>query len=270
MRGVAVLGANGRMGQALVRLLADHPRLRLAGALTEAGHASIGRDAGELAGIGANGVLLTDSLAAALAAADVAIDFSAAAATPAHLAACAGRGLPIVVGTTGLGADGERALADTAARVPVVYSRNMSLGITVLTELVRQAARLLGPGFDVEIVEAHHRHKVDAPSGTALQLGEAVAAARERPFAELRIPGEGGRNGARPAGGIGFASIRAGAIVGDHGVLFVGGEETLELRHHAADRALFARGALQGADWAIGRPAGLYSMRDVLGIASPG
>lgn len=270
MRGVAVLGANGRMGQALVRLLVDHPRLRLAGALTEAGNASVDRDAGELAGTGANGVVVTDSLAAALAAADVVIDFSAAVATPAHLAAAAERGIPVVIGTTGLGADGERSVAAAAARIPVVYSRNMSLGITVLTELARQATRLLGPGFDVEIVEAHHRHKLDAPSGTALQLGEAVAAARERPLAELRIPGEGARAGARPAGGIGFASVRAGAIVGDHSVLLVGAEETLELRHHAADRALFARGALQAADWAIGRTAALYSMRDVLGIAGAG
>jgi 4-hydroxy-tetrahydrodipicolinate reductase len=266
MRGVAVFGANGRMGLALVRLLAGHPRLRLAGALTEPGHATVGRDAGELAGIGLNGVALTDSVAASLAAADVAVDFSAAVATPGNLAACADRGIPAVVGTTGLGADGERALSQAAGRIAVVYSRNMSLGITVLSELARQAARLLGPGFDVEIVEAHHHHKVDAPSGTALQLGEAVAAGRQKTLADLQIPGEGARAGRRPAGGIGFASIRAGAIVGDHSVLLAGAEETLELRHHAADRALFARGALQAADWAIGRGPGLYSMRDVLGL----
>jgi 4-hydroxy-tetrahydrodipicolinate reductase len=263
MRGVTVLGAGGRMGRALVRLLADHPRLRLAGALTEAGDVAVGRDAGEVAGIGANGIRLTDRLPEALADTDVVIDFSAAAATPGHLLACGERGLPVVVGTTGLGAAGEAALKAAAARVAVVYSRNMSLGITVLTELAAQAARLLGPGFDVEVVEAHHRHKVDAPSGTALQLGEAVAAARRQSLADVRIDD---RTGARPAGGIGFASIRAGAIVGDHSVLLVGEEETLELRHHAADRALFARGALQAADWAIGRPPGLYGMREVLGL----
>ncbi|MBL8224491.1 MAG: 4-hydroxy-tetrahydrodipicolinate reductase [Chromatiales bacterium] len=263
MRGVTVLGANGRMGQALVRLLADHPRLRLAGALTEPGHAAVGRDAGELAGIGANGVRVTDRLPEALANTEVVIDFTAAAATPGHVLACAERGLPVVVGTTGIGGAGEAALKAAAVRVAVVYSRNMSLGITVLTELAAQAARLLGPGFDIEVVEAHHRHKVDAPSGTALQLGEAVAAARHQSLADVRVDD---RSGARPAGGIGFASIRAGAIVGDHSVLLVGEEETLELRHHAADRALFARGALRAADWVIGRPAGLYGMRDVLGL----
>jgi 4-hydroxy-tetrahydrodipicolinate reductase len=254
------------MGTALVRLLADHPRLRLAGALTEPGHATVGRDAGEMAGIGANGVRLTDRLGEALANTEVVIDFTTAAAVAGHARACGERGLPVVVGTTGFGAAGEAVLREVAGRVAIVYSRNMSLGITVLTELAAQAARLLGPGFDVEIVEAHHRHKLDAPSGTALQLGEAVAAARHQALADVRIDAAGGRVGARPEGGIGFASIRAGSIVGDHSVLLVGGEETLELRHHAADRGLFARGALQAADWAIGRPPGLYGMREVLGL----
>jgi 4-hydroxy-tetrahydrodipicolinate reductase len=254
------------MGTALVRLLADHPRLRLAGALTEPGHPSSGRDAGEMAGIGPNGVRLTDRLAEALANTEVVIDFTTAAAVAGHAGACAERGLPLVVGTTGSGEAGETALTAASARVAVVYSRNMSLGITVLTELAAQAARLLGPGFDVEIVEAHHRHKLDAPSGTALQLAEAVAGARHQSLAEVGIDPRGGRAGPRPEGGIGLASIRAGSIVGDHSVLLVGGEETLELRHHAADRALFARGALRAADWVIGRPAGLYGMREVLGL----
>lgn len=269
MRRIAVLGANGRMGAAITRLLAASEILKLSGALTEPGHASVGTDAGVLAMTGGTlGVLLTDDLDRALAGADVAIDFTAPAATARHAAACATRGCALVVGTTGLGVPELAALEAAAARVPVLYARNMSLGVNVLTELARQAARLLGPEFDVEIVEAHHRQKVDAPSGTALQLGEAVARERGRSLAEVAVQGRQGIAPPRSPGTIGFASVRAGTIVGDHTVVFAGEEEILEISHRATDRALFARGAVRAAEWLAGRPAGLYSMRDVLGLSA--
>lgn len=266
MTRIAVLGANGRMGQAVTRLVLADPSLQLTGATTEPGHATLGQDAGVLAGCGAAGVRLSDDLAATLADCQVAVDFTAPAAAATHAAACAAAGCALVMGTTGLGDREREALGTAARRIPVVYSRNMSLGIAVLTALARQAATLLGPDFDIEITEAHHRHKKDAPSGTALQLGEAVAEARGRRLADVAVYTRHGLGDERPRGAVGFATVRAGAIVGDHSVLLVGEEETLELRHHAADRALFARGALRAATWSAGRPPGLYAMADVLGL----
>lgn len=265
-RRIAVLGANGRMGGAVIRLVTGMPGLILAGALTERGHATVGRDAGTVAGIDPLGVPITDQLEAALAGCDVAIDFSAAAATAGHAAACAARGCALVVGTTGLGDRELAALEAAASQVPVLYSRNMSLGVTVLTELVRQAVRMLGREFDIEIVEAHHRGKKDAPSGTALQLGEAAAAARGLSLEEVGVFGRSGLSPGRPDGAIGIAAVRGGAIVGDHTVLLAGEEELLELQHRATDRALFARGAVRAAQWLAGRPAGQYTMRQVLGL----
>ena len=268
MQRVAILGANGRMGIALVRLIAASDRTVLAGALTEPGHASVGRDAGLLAGLDALGVSLTDQLDVALADCDVAIDFTAPAAAARHAQACAARGCSLVVGTTGLGEAELAALKSASGRIALLYSRNMSVGITVLTELVRQAAGLLGPDFDAEILEAHHRAKKDAPSGTALQLGEALAEARAQKFAEVAIYGRSGLTAGRPAQAIGFASVRAGSIVGDHTVMLASDEEVLELTHRATDRALFARGALRAAAWLKDQPAGLYSMPDVLGLSA--
>ncbi len=268
MQRIAVLGANGRMGLALIRLIAASDRAVLAGALTEPGHATVGRDAGQLAGLDSLGVALTDQLEMALADCDVAIDFTAPAATARHAQACTVRRCGLVVGTTGLGAVELAALKSAAGSIAVLYSRNMSIGITVLTELVRQAVRLLGPGFDAEISEAHHRAKKDAPSGTALQLGEALAEARAQKLADVAVYDRSGLNAGRPAQAIGFASVRAGAVVGDHTVLLASDEEVLELTHRATDRALFARGALRAAAWLADRPAGLYSMQDVLGLSA--
>jgi 4-hydroxy-tetrahydrodipicolinate reductase len=268
MQRVAILGANGRMGVALIRLIAASDTATLSGALTEPGHATVGRDAGQLAGLDAGGVLLTDQLDTALADCDVAIDFTAPAATLKHVQACAARGCSLVIGTTGLGPAELDALRSAAGSIALLYSRNMSIGITVLTELVRQAARLLGPGFDVEITEAHHRAKKDAPSGTALQLGEAVAQARAQKFADVAVYDRSGLHAGRPAQAIGFASVRAGSIVGDHTVLLASDEEVLELTHRATDRALFARGALRAASWLADKPPGLYSMQDVLGLSA--
>lgn len=271
MARIAVLGASGRMGTALVRLIAAGGEHKLVGALCEPGDAALGRDAGQVAGIDPVGVCITDRLAEALRGAgavpQVVIDFTAPAVTTRHAQACAEGGHALVVGTTGLGAAEMAALEAAAGRVPVLHARNMSLGITVLTELVRQATALLGPDFDVEVTEAHHRHKKDAPSGTALQLGEAAAAARGRSLRDVAVYSRPGLSAeGRPAGAIGFASIRAGAIVGDHTVLLAGAEEQLELTHRASDRALFARGALRAAGWLAGKPAGLYSLREVLGL----
>ena len=274
MARVTVLGASGRMGTALIRLIAAGGEHELVGALGEPGDPYRGRDAGQVAGLDPLGVLISDNLTAALQGSaggsaggcDVAIDFTAPVVTERHAQACAAGGHALVVGTTGLGAAQLEALQVAARRIPVLYARNMSLGVTVLTELVRQAVTLLGPGFDVEITEAHHRQKKDSPSGTALQLGEAAAAARGRKLTEVAVYTRSGLADARAEGAIGFASVRGGAIVGDHTVLLAGAEELLELTHRATDRALFARGALRAASWLMGRPAGLYSLRDVLGL----
>jgi len=274
MARLTVLGASGRMGRALIRLIIEGGEHQLVGALGEAGDPSLGRDAGQVAGLDPLGVLITDDLAAALkgrgvgptAGCEVAIDFTAPVVTARHAQACAAGGHALVVGTTGLGAGQLDALQVAARRIPVLYARNMSLGVTVLTEIVRQAVTLLGPEFDAEIIEAHHRHKKDSPSGTALQLGEAVAAARGRQLTDVAVYARSGLTDARAEGAIGFASVRGGAIVGDHTVLLAGAEELLELTHRATDRALFARGALRAASWLVGQPAGLYSLRDVLGL----
>ena len=272
MARLAILGASGRMGTALIRLIADNKDHELVGALAESGDPALGRDAGQVAGIDPQGVLITDDLTRALAGTgrgrcDLAIDFTAPVTTERHARACAAGRHALVVGTTGLGAAQLTALETASRTIPVLYARNMSLGVTVLTELVSQAVQLLGPDFDVEITEAHHRDKKDAPSGTALQLGEAVSAARGHKLADLAVYARPGlADTARTPGTIGFASLRGGALVGDHTVMLAGPEELIELTHRATDRALFARGALRAASWLIGRPPGLYSLREVLGL----
>ncbi len=266
---IAVLGATGRMGTAVMRLVSAGAQVRLAGAATEPGHAAVGRDAGVWLGQERAGIAITADPAAAVASADVAIDFSAPAATAMHLEACAARSCGLVLGTTGLDAEALGTLERAARQIPVVYARNMSLGVAVATELARMAARLLGPEYDVEITEAHHRDKRDAPSGTALQLGEAVAGERGARLEDLAVFTRERAGPARRPGTIGFSVIRGGSIVGEHRVLFAGDEELLEVRHQATDRALFARGALRAATWVAGRAPGLYGMRDVLGVAGP-
>lgn len=275
MARVTVLGASGRMGTALIRLMASGGEHQLVGALCESGDPSLGRDAGQVAGLDPLGILITDDLAEALRGSGsssghrchVAIDFTAPGVTERHAQACAAGAHALVAGTTGLGTTQLAALQAASRRIPVLYARNMSLGVTVLTELVRQAVTLLGPEFDVEILEAHHRDKKDSPSGTALQLGEAVAAARGQQLAAVAVHGRSGLAAAgRTKGTIGLSSVRGGAIVGDHSVLLAGAEELLELTHRATDRALFARGALRAAGWLVDKPAGLYSLREVLGL----
>jgi 4-hydroxy-tetrahydrodipicolinate reductase len=261
---VAVLGCTGRMGIAVARAVAESRDAELSGALTQSGHAMLNVDLGVVAGLPTTGVLITSDLSTALEGADVAIDFTLPAATQSNLTACRKHKVALVMGTTGLNEAQRAVLAQAAQEIPIVYARNMSVGVNVTTELARLAARYLGGDWDTEITEAHHRYKVDAPSGTALQLGEAIARERGVDLTDVAVYGRAGKSDGRSRGEIGFSSIRAGNIVGDHSVLFASDTEIVELQHHAADRSVFAQGALRAARWLTGRDAGLYGMPDVL------
>ena len=260
-----VIGVSGRMGQALVRLACELPGLRITGAVASAGSASLGRDAGLLAGVDPIGVEVTSGLAAALAAADVAIDFSQPHATRANIAACRAAHKPLLIGTTGFAADVPEAELEAAAgEIPLLIAPNTSLGVALLTELVRTAARALPSEFDIEIIEAHHRMKRDAPSGTALALGRAAGDGRGLAPAEALLGASAPRAGLRRQGELGFAVVRGGDIVGEHTVLFAGPGEELRLSHRAGDRVIFARGALRAARWLLQQPPGRYGMSDIV------
>ena len=267
---VAVAGAGGRMGRVLVEAVVAHPGLVLAAALDVSGSPALGRDAGEACGR-ATGVLVAADVDAALARADVLIDFTRPEGTLAHLAACARHRVAAVVGTTGLDAAQKDALAGFGRAVPIVFAANMSVGVNVLLSLVESAARALGPAFDIEIVEMHHRHKVDAPSGTALRLGEAAAAGAGVALGEHAVYARHGVTGERKPGTIGFATLRGGDVVGEHVVVFAGTGERLELAHRATSRQLFANGALRAVEFAAGKRArgehGVFDMPEVLGLA---
>jgi 4-hydroxy-tetrahydrodipicolinate reductase len=263
---LVVTGAAGRMGKMLVKSIAETPGLVLSAAIERADSPALGQDAGVLAGLGPTGVKVSDDPLAAMLSADGVIDFSTPAATVAMAALAAQARIAHIIGTTGLSEDDLGTLAAAARHAPIVRSGNMSLGVNLLARLVRDAARALGQDFDIEIVEMHHRMKVDAPSGTALLLGEAAAEGRGLALREHSERGRDGVTGARKPGAIGFASLRGGTVVGDHSVIFAGNGERLVLSHHAEDRVLFARGALKAALWARGRKPGLYAMADVLGI----
>jgi len=263
---VTVAGASGRMGRALIRAVSETPDMRVAFALERPDHPAIGKDAGELAGLGTAGVRVTDDALAAAAESDAVLDFTAPAASVAMADLAAQARIVHVIGTTGC-SDADLARLKAAARhAVIVKSGNMSLGVNMLAALVRQAAKAL-PNFDIEIVEMHHRMKVDAPSGTALLLGEAAAEGRGVPLRDHEVRARDGQTGARPDGAIGFASLRGGTVVGDHTVTLAGPYERIELTHRAEDRAIFARGALEAARWGQGKKPGLYSMRDVLGLS---
>ncbi len=261
---VLVAGAGGRMGAANIRAVAAHPDTVLVAALDRPGAASLGEDAGTLAGLAALGIPVTDDVDTALAEADAIIDFTAPAASVALAGKAGGR--VHIVGTTGLSGEDENAIRAAASSARIVKSGNFSLGVNLLAALVRRAAAVL-PGYDIEIVEMHHNRKVDAPSGTALLLGEAAAAGREVALAEKSVRVRDGHTGPREPGTIGFATLRGGTVIGEHSVILAGPSERIELTHRAEDRALFANGALAAALWAAGRPAGLYSMADMLGLA---
>jgi len=264
---VVIIGVSGRMGQALVRVAGELPEVRITAAVASAGSASLGRDAGVLASVQPLGVEVTSDLTAALAAADVAVDFSRPHATRANIAACRAARRPLLIGTTGFAAElTEREIEAAAGEIPLLIAPNTSLGIALLSELVRRAARALPSEFDIEIVEAHHRMKRDAPSGTALALVRAAAEGRDLAPAEAVSRSSAGRIGPRRQGEIGLAVVRGGDIVGEHTVLFAGPGEELRLSHRAGDRAIFARGALRAAIWLRGRPAGRYGMSDIVDL----
>jgi 4-hydroxy-tetrahydrodipicolinate reductase len=261
-----VAGAGGRMGRTLIHAIAATDGVVLAGATDAPGSAVIGRDAGELAGLGKNGVTVTTDVAASLASADGLIDFTIPAASVIHAELVARAGKVHIVGTTGFSGENEALIAEAAERAIVVKSGNMSLGVNLLAALTRRVAATLDEDFDIEIVEMHHNKKIDAPSGTALMLGRAAAEGRGIDLAQRSIRGRDGETGARCKGDIGFASLRGGTVVGDHSVMFAGTAERIELVHKAEDRMIFARGALKAALWAQGQKPGLYSMADVLGL----
>lgn len=268
MRNIAVFGVSGRMGQMLVREIDAHPKATLSAALDRPGHDWTGQDLGQVMDVAARGLKVTDDIDAALAASDVIIDFTAPAATLTLAERAADAGVGHVIGTTGFDDDDIAALAKIGARGHIVRAGNMSLGVNLLVTLARQVAGALGEDYDIEIIEAHHRHKVDAPSGTALMLGEAVAEGRGVVLADMADRARDGITGARREGAIGFHAIRGGDFIGEHDVVFAGPGERVTLRHVASDRALFARGALRAALWLEGREPGAYSMLDVLGLST--
>lgn len=265
--GLVVVGAAGRMGRTLIRIVAESEGVRLVGAIEREGAAELGQDAGTLAGLPPLGVAVSDDPLTVFARAEGVLDFTVPAATVGFAEIAAQARIVHVIGTTGLSADQEAAIDAAARHAVVVKSGNMSLGVNLLAGLVRQAARALDADFDIEILEMHHRHKIDAPSGTALLLGQAAAEGREITLADHSVRVRDGHTGARPRGTIGFATLRGGSVAGDHSVLFAGEGETITLSHHASDRAIFARGAVKAARWAAGRKPGRYSMADVLGLA---
>jgi 4-hydroxy-tetrahydrodipicolinate reductase len=265
---LVVFGITGRMGQSLLQALREDSQFKLHGAIASSASNRLGQ---ECAADGSpTGVMITADAAADAAAilkrGSVAVDFSLGSAVAAHAQACATAGVPLLVGATGLDAEAHAALTRAARKIAVLMAPNTSVGVAVLSKLVVQATLALGDGFDVEISEAHHRLKRDAPSGTALKLGEAVAQARVQSLSDVAVYDRHGTDNPRRPGSIGFSVVRAGDIVGEHTVTFAGTGECLEITHRASDRATFARGALRAAAWLMGRPAGLYGMQDVIGI----
>lgn len=260
---LVIVGASGRMGVQLLRLLGQFPALRLVGAVASERSAALGKDAGLHAGAGACALPISAALPPLLPQADVVVDFSNPGAAAAHVAACVGARVPLLLGTSGLPSELAAPLAAAADVIPLLVAPNTSLGVTLLLELVRQAARALPRSYDIEIMEAHHRNKTDAPSGTALALGEAAAAGRDLNLAQQAVYDRHGRPGPRHEGQIGYAVVRGGDVVGEHEVGFLGDGERLLLKHSATDRSVFARGALVAAEWLAGKPAGRYRMRDV-------
>ena len=265
---ICLLGASGRMGRELLARVALAEDLHLTGALAAPGDPWIGQDAGLAANLGATGVTVTSDARESVSGSDVAVDFSAAAATEANATACAEAGCALVEGVTGITGSGQAALERAAAEVPVLQASNMSVGIYVLDELLQLAAKRLGEDYDIEIIETHHRGKADAPSGTALQLGRTAAEARGRDFSEAAVFQRHGRTGSRKKGSIGFSSVRGGGFSGNHSVLLAGNEEVLELRHQGLNRGVFAAGALRAARWIAGRPPGMYGLSSVMASTS--
>ena len=261
----AIAGSSGRMGRTLIEAVQREPGAVLAAALEHAGNPFLGKDAGELVGAPC-GVRITADLDEALAGADCLIDFTRPEGTLQHLEACRRHRVSLVIGTTGFSAQGKKAIEDAATEIPVVFAPNMAVGVNAVFRLLDVAARILNEGYDIEVIEAHHRHKVDAPSGTALRMGEVVAGALGRDLSECAVYGREGHTGERPATQIGFSTIRGGDIVGDHTVLFAADGERIEITHKSASRMPYARGALRAGRFMRGHARGLFDMQDVLGL----
>lgn len=265
---IAIAGASGRMGRALLETVTAADDCRVSAALDRAGSDQIGQDSGALVGR-ANGVAISDNLEQALAGSQVLIDFTRPEATLAHLQVCQRLGINLVIGTTGFSEEQKATIRAAADSIAIVMAPNMSVGVNLLLNLLDTAARALATGYDIEIVEMHHRHKVDAPSGTALRLGEAVAHALGRNLEECAVYGREGITGERDPSTIGFATMRGGDVVGDHTVVFAGIGERVEITHKASSRATFAQGAVRAARFLSGRQRGLFDMQDVLGLPKP-
>jgi 4-hydroxy-tetrahydrodipicolinate reductase len=263
---LAVAGAAGRMGQTLIRTIATMPGCRLAGALERPGSPALGRDCAEITGVEGRGIIIRQDARDIAKDVDGILDFTAPAASVATAAFAAENRLVHVIGTTGLTPAQDAQIAEAAKRTPIVRAGNMSLGVNLLVAMTRKIAAALDDDFDVEIIEMHHKHKVDAPSGTALMLGRAAAEGRGIDLTQHSVRARDGHTGERPRGAIGFATLRGGNVVGEHTVIFSGENERIEITHKATDRAIFARGAIKAALWARGRAPGLYSMADVLGL----
>ncbi|MBU0725631.1 MAG: 4-hydroxy-tetrahydrodipicolinate reductase [Alphaproteobacteria bacterium] len=263
---IGIVGAGGKMGQMLIQTVLATPGVTLGGATERAGSPLVGRDAGETAGVDTLGIAITDNADALFQSVDAVIDFTLPAVTALHAGLAARHGTAHVIGTTGLSDAEKAALRDAATKAPVVFAPNMSIGVNLLFALTQQVASILDDHFDIEIVEMHHRRKIDAPSGTALGLGEAAAAGRGVALDDVAQRARDGHTGARKAGDIGFAVLRGGDVVGDHTVVFASMGERIELTHKASSRQIYADGALRAALWTRGKAPGLYGMNDVLGL----
>jgi 4-hydroxy-tetrahydrodipicolinate reductase len=263
---LGVIGAGGRMGRMLVQTITETDGATLAAACEQPGSPFLGLDAGELANVGNLGVTIGDDANAVFAACDAVMEFSVPAATIAHARMAAANGTAHVIGTTGLSADDEAVLHEVAAKTAIVYAPNMSVVVNLMFALVEKVSSLLGSDYDIEIVEMHHKHKIDAPSGTAVGLGQAAARGRQVDLGEVAQWSREGETGARRQGDIGFATLRGGDVVGEHTVMFAAPGERMEITHRCTDRQLFARGGVRAAMWAGDKPPGLYTMKDILGL----
>lgn len=263
---IAITGAAGRMGKTLIEAVSLNPETVLGAAIERPDSAAIGADAGELAGLEANGIAVVNDVNTVLDDFDVLIDFTAPVATVANAEVCAQAGKQIVIGTTGCTEEEKNTIQSASNKTAVCMATNYSTGVNLCFKLAKEAAQILGDDYDVEIVEAHHRHKVDSPSGTALSLGEAVADGLGRNLKEVAIYGREGQVGARPKNEIGFATVRGGDVVGDHTVMFLADGERVEITHKASSRMSFARGAVRAANWLAGQSSGFFDMQDVLGL----
>lgn len=266
MTNIGIVGAAGRMGRMLTEAIDADPAARLTAAIDQPGHSAVGADVGEFAGIGKLGVTIQDNLENALGNFDVLIDFTVAPATHQHVAMCLEAGKSLVIGTTGLSQEQNKAVQTAAKSIPIVYAPNYSVGVNATFKLLEVAAKIFGGSVDIEITEAHHRHKVDAPSGTALKMGQVIADTLDRDLSKVAVYGREGVTGERDRETIGFTTIRGGDIIGEHQVMFAGQGERLEITHRAHSRENFAAGAVRAANWLSGREPGLFDMQDVLGL----